>query len=594
MIPIRPRRPRTSATTLAGAVLLGLAACADQATAPTTQRSPAMDRATADPLRPAAAVGAPSASRAPTAAVGSVLSSAVVAGPRMYVADGGTLITSIDPASLTTDVTESFDAVPVPNGAGTGVVTGSGVAIAEHLAGQTVTARTYDGPFGLETFDALSGTPTTPLTLVGAPLGENIYWLNYSGFGYGRVAAGDRGGLIGEGAVSLLFDHDQSEVGFSVVGANGGRVVATFFRRDGSRIGTTSFGVNDNASFAFRKADGVADIAAISLENTDPAGIAYGLIRFRSAPANQAPIARAGGPYAGNEGSVISFSGATSTDPNGDALTYAWDLNADGTYGDAADAALDASGGNAAGASAARAFGDDGGYTVGLRVSDPTGLSSTATAGVTVANVAPTVTGFSAPGQVVLAGSSTTAAITGVTFTDPGAADGPFTTAIQCGNDTAADASGTCTYSAADVGTRTVRVTVTDKDGGTSAAFTRQVQVIYAWTGFFQPIVNPAVLNVVKAGSAIPVKFRLGADYGLAIIAAQYPISKPMSCSATSGTDPLTETVTAGGSSLSYDAAANQYVYVWKTEKSWAGSCRQLTVRLIDGTEHVANFQFSR
>jgi hypothetical protein len=67
-----------------------------------------------------------------------------------------------------------------------------------------------------------------------------------------------------------------------------------------------------------------------------------------------------------------------------------------------------------------------------------------------------------------------------------------------------------------------------------------------------------------------------------------------MSCSATSGTDPLTETVTAGGSSLSYDAAANQYVYVWKTEKSWAGSCRQLTVRLIDGTEHVANFQFSR
>jgi hypothetical protein len=35
-------------------------------------------------------------------------------------------------------------------------------------------------------------------------------------------------------------------------------------------------------------------------------------------------------------------------------------------------------------------------------------------------------------------------------------------------------------------------------------------------------------------------------------------------------------------------------VYVWKTEKSWAGSCRQLNVRLIDGTEHKANFRFNK
>ena len=54
------------------------------------------------------------------------------------------------------------------------------------------------------------------------------------------------------------------------------------------------------------------------------------------------------------------------------------------------------------------------------------------------------------------------------------------------------------------------------------------------------------------------------------------------------------ETVTAGGSSLSYDPTTGQYIYVWKTEKSWAGTCRQLRVKLMDGTSHIANFNFTR
>ena len=33
---------------------------------------------------------------------------------------------------------------------------------------------------------------------------------------------------------------------------------------------------------------------------------------------------------------------------------------------------------------------------------------------------------------------------------------------------------------------------------------------------------------------------------------------------------------------------------VWKTENSWAGSCRMLTVKLTDGTEHTAYFTFSK
>ena len=51
------------------------------------------------------------------------------------------------------------------------------------------------------------------------------------------------------------------------------------------------------------------------------------------------------------------------------------------------------------------------------------------------------------------------------------------------------------------------------------------------------------------------------------------------------------QTVTAGNSSLSYSAGNDQYNYVWKTEKGWAGTCRQLVVKLIDGTTHRRQLQ---
>jgi hypothetical protein len=51
-------------------------------------------------------------------------------------------------------------------------------------------------------------------------------------------------------------------------------------------------------------------------------------------------------------------------------------------------------------------------------------------------------------------------------------------------------------------------------------------------------------------------------------------------------------TVNAGQSSLSYDSATGTCIYVWKTEKEWSGTCCLLTVRLSDGTDPAAQFQF--
>src|SRR5205814_1333048 len=89
----------------------------------------------------------------------------------------------------------------------------------------------------------------------------------------------------------------------------------------------------------------------------------------------------------------------------------------------------------------------------------------------------------------------------------------------------------------------------------------------YAWAGFFQPIDNLPTLNSIKAGSAVPVKFSLGGNQGLNIFAAGYPKSQTVACASGAPTDDVEQTVTAGASSLQYDAATGLYSYTWKTEK---------------------------
>jgi hypothetical protein len=141
------------------------------------------------------------------------------------------------------------------------------------------------------------------------------------------------------------------------------------------------------------------------------------------------------------------------------------------------------------------------------------------------------------------------------------------------------------------VGTTTVNSTATDAAGNNSScSFT--VTVLYNFTGFFSPVNNLPMLNTVNAGKAIPVKFSLSGNKGLTIFAASSPYSTAINCDGTAPQSEVEETVTAGGSSLSYNASSDQYHYVWKTENSWAGTCRQLVIKLNDGSEHKANFKF--
>jgi hypothetical protein len=142
------------------------------------------------------------------------------------------------------------------------------------------------------------------------------------------------------------------------------------------------------------------------------------------------------------------------------------------------------------------------------------------------------------------------------------------------------------------VGTFTLPEPATDRAGNTTS-ITYTVEE-YAFGGFEAPI-DPLAVNRVKAGSAVPVKFVLRTQDGpVSDPSAVVSISSATSASCASPvpgatTDP--GTVSDPLSSLRLDRATGRFTYVWKTDRSWSGQCRMLTVALDDGTSHQVLFQ---
>jgi hypothetical protein len=102
----------------------------------------------------------------------------------------------------------------------------------------------------------------------------------------------------------------------------------------------------------------------------DPVVVGLRLVR-----PNAAPVADAGGPYAVDTTRSVPLDASASTDPDGDALTYAWDLDADGAFDDATGATPTFTAGSTPGT-----------VTVSVRVTDGT-ASSTAGASVVVSQL---------------------------------------------------------------------------------------------------------------------------------------------------------------------------------------------------------------
>ncbi len=145
-------------------------------------------------------------------------------------------------------------------------------------------------------------------------------------------------------------------------------------------------------------------------------------------------------------------------------------------------------------------------------------------------------------------------------------------------------------------GSHTLTVAAVDKadnidQSPATRTFTVQSQSQFDFTGFFTPVDNPPVTNAMKAGSSVPVKFKLGGDRGLDIFAAGSPASSTSPCGSGS-VDQLEQTANPNSSGLTYDPVTQIYTYVWKTQKSWANTCRTLSLTFSDGSESRAWFAF--
>jgi len=113
------------------------------------------------------------------------------------------------------------------------------------------------------------------------------------------------------------------------------------------------------------------------------------------------------------------------------------------------------------------------------------------------------------------------------------------------------------------------------------------------YRGFLPPI-NNVRTTPIHPGAGVPVQFTLGGFRGLDIFAPGSPNSVRIACPLSAGTGDVLLTDTPGNSGLSYDATTDTYTYVWKTDKTWAGSCRRLVVSFGDGSVRTADFAFVR
>jgi arabinogalactan endo-1,4-beta-galactosidase len=117
-------------------------------------------------------------------------------------------------------------------------------------------------------------------------------------------------------------------------------------------------------------------------------------------------------------------------------------------------------------------------------------------------------------------------------------------------------------------------------------------RALYPFNGFQSPVANPPTVNSENAGQAIPINFSLGGDQGLGVIVPGYPTVTQVDCKSEAPIGAAMPANAAGNSGLTYDPSSNTYTYVWKTDKRIAGTCQMFIVLLIDGSDHLAYFQF--
>ena len=169
---------------------------------------------------------------------------------------------------------------------------------------------------------------------------------------------------------ALFFaDHTRNEIWAMLPGANGLPDPSTI----PSFVGVDATGGAAGHPVDLKIGPG-GDLFYVDMEDGTIHRITY-------TAANQPPAAViTASPTNGPVPLTVSFDGAGSSDPEGKPLSYSWDLNGDGTFGDAT------------GPTASYTYATAGVYHPALRVTDDQGATDTTSVTITAGNTAPTAT----------------------------------------------------------------------------------------------------------------------------------------------------------------------------------------------------------
>lgn len=159
---------------------------------------------------------------------------------------------------------------------------------------------------------------------------------------------------------------------------------AVTFAASGLPVGATY----DTNTGLFSWTPGIADGGDhfVTFSVTDGHASTSATINIHVTATNRPPVANPGGPYQGASGQPVSFDGSGSSDPDGNALTYAW------SFGDA---------GTATGVTATHTYAAAGQYLVTLTVTDngTPPLSNSATTTAQILNLVPAQVFFKTTGS---------------------------------------------------------------------------------------------------------------------------------------------------------------------------------------------------
>lgn len=316
-----------------------------------------------------------------------------------------------------------------------------------------------------------------------------------------KVGAVDMTVSLGDGAWPYNYSDMTGFIAFSTTSPQGSWTMVQDSGREGEQWGTITWNTEPQGSLppgssitvevrAFENQAGLSSQQFIPVTNGVPfeatgrflevrvtlkasrAGASPVLSDIRVKTANKPPTVSIGETVPVEEGGPPITIAADATDPDGDALTYAWSLTGPGTLlpmgATAQYSSLD-------GPSSA---------VVAVTVSDGKGGTATASRTLTTRNMPPVITSLTGPGEPVPLG---TPVVITAAFTDPGVLD-THTATVDWGNGqvtpgmvTEANGSGTVTgshlYTA--TGVYKVTVTVTDKDGDSDTRSRTEYIVVY-------------------------------------------------------------------------------------------------------------------